>query len=103
MSQPASDLPRFVQIIGRYKALVGVLAALGLLGGAVFAALNPPVFTSQALVLLTPSCPAGAICGGPQFVSDDIGPRVLQPLPSGVRVASLVRWPRTFTGLVMRL
>src|SRR5579862_1893178 len=89
MSQPASDLPRFVQIIGRYKALIGILAALGLLGGAVFAALNPPVFTSQALILLTPSCPAGAICGGPQFVSDDIGPRVLQPLPSGVRVASL--------------
>jgi hypothetical protein len=89
MSQPASDLPRFVQIIGRYKALVGILAALGLLAGAVFAALNPPVFTSQALVLFTPSCPAGAICGGPQFVSDDIGPRVLQPLPSGVQVASL--------------
>jgi len=89
MSQPASDLPRFVQIIGRYKALVGILAALGLLAGAVFAALNPPVFTSQALVLLTPSCPAGAICGGPQFVSDNVGPRVLQPLPSGVQVASL--------------
>jgi hypothetical protein len=89
MSQPASDLPRFVQIIGRYKALAGILAALGLLAGAVFAALNPPVFTSQAHILFTPSCPAGAICGGPQFVSDDIGPRVLQPLPSGVQVASL--------------
>jgi hypothetical protein len=89
MSQPASDVPRFVQIIGRYKALVGILAALGLLAGAVFAALNPPVFTSRALVLFTPSCPAGAICGGPQFVSDDIGSRVLQPLPSGVQVKSL--------------
>ncbi len=89
MDQPAPDLPRFVQIIGRYKALVGILAALGLLAGAVFAALNPPVFTSQALVLFTPSCPAGAICGGPNFVSADIGPRVLQPLPSGVQVKSL--------------
>ena len=89
MNQPASDFPRFVQIIGRYRALIGVLAALGLLAGAVFAALNPPVFTSRALILLTPSCPAGAICGGPQFVSDNIGPRSLQPLPSGVRVGSL--------------
>jgi hypothetical protein len=89
MSQPASDFPRFVQIIGRYRALIGILAALGLLAGAVFAALNPPVFTSQALVAFTPSCPAGAICGGPEFVSDDIGPRVLQPIPSGVQVKSL--------------
>jgi hypothetical protein len=89
MSQPASDLPRFVQIIERYRALVGVMAVLGLLGGAVFAALNPPVFTSQALVLFTPSCPAGAICGGPLFVSDDIGSRSLPPLPSGVQVGPL--------------
>jgi hypothetical protein len=89
MSQPASDLPRFVQIIGRYRTLVGVMAALGLLAGAVFAALNPPVFTSQALILFTPSCPAGAICGGPLFVSDNIGPRLLPPLPSGVQVEPL--------------
>jgi hypothetical protein len=87
MSQPAADL--FVRTIGRYRTLVGVMAALGLLAGAVFAALNPPVFTSQALILFTPSCPAGAICGGPLFVSDDIGPRLLPPLPSGVQVASL--------------
>jgi hypothetical protein len=89
MSQPAADLPKFVRIIGRYRTLIGVMAALGLLAGAVFAALNPPVFTSQALILFTPSCPAGAICGGPLFVSDDIGPRLLPPLPSRVRVESL--------------
>jgi hypothetical protein len=89
MSQPPSDLPRFVQIIGRYRALVGIVAVLGLLAGAVFAALNPPVFTSQALVLFTPSCPAGAICGGPLFASDDIGSRTLPPLPSGIQVKTL--------------
>jgi hypothetical protein len=89
MSQPASDLPRFAQIIGRYRALVGIMAALGLLAGAVFAALNPPVFTGQALVLFTPSCPAGAICGGPLFVSDNIGPRLLPPIPNGVQVEAL--------------
>ena len=88
MNQP-SDVPRFVQIIGRYRALIGILAALGLLAGAVFAALNPPVFTSRALILMTPSCPAGAICGGPEFVTAVIGPRVLQPIPSGVQVESL--------------
>ena len=89
MSQPASDLPRFVQIIERYRTLVGVMAVLGLLAGAIFAALNPPVFTSRALLLFTPSCPAGAICGGPMFVSDNIGSRLLQPLPGGVQVEPL--------------
>ena len=87
MSQPAPDLPRFVQIIGRYRALVGIMAALGLLAGAVFAALNPPVYTSQALVLFAPSCPAGAICGGPLFASDPMRARLLdQSLPSGVQI-----------------
>jgi hypothetical protein len=89
VSQLASDLPRLMQIIGRYRALVGVMAVLGLLAGAVFAAFNPPVFTSQALILFTPSCPAGAICGGPLFVSDDIGSSLLPPLPGGVRIEPL--------------
>ena len=66
MDQQASDVPKFVQILRRYRALIGLMAALGLLAGAVFAVLNPPVFTSQALVIFPASdCPAGAICGGP--------------------------------------
>jgi hypothetical protein len=68
MSQQASNLPRPVQIIGRYKILVGMLALLGLLVGVILAVLNPPGSDSQALVVFTaPSCPAGAICGGPMF------------------------------------
>ena len=88
MSQQASDVPRFVQILGRYRVLIGIMAALGLLGGAVFAALNPPVFTSHALVVVPAPCPAGAICGGPLFASErpaNFGAR-LQSLPSGVQV-----------------
>jgi hypothetical protein len=89
MNQQASDVPRFVQILGRYRVLIGVMAALGLLGGAVFAALNPPVFTSRALVVVPAAgCPAGAICGGPLFAPGrpaDIGGRLLS-LPSGVQV-----------------
>lgn len=93
MSQQASDMPRFAQILGRYRTLIGVMAALGLLAGAVFAALNPPVFTSQALVQFPSwSCPGDAICGGPAFASDlpDYGgARLLQELPSGVQVKPL--------------
>jgi len=90
MSQQVSDVPRFVQIIGRYSALVGIMALLGLLGGAVFAALNPPVFTSRALVLMAPpSCPQGAICGGPSFSPGSRGARLLQSLPGGVQAKFL--------------
>jgi hypothetical protein len=90
MSQEAPDLPRFVQIIGQYRALVGVMALLGLFVGAIFAALNPPVFTSQALVqMAAPSCPNGAICGGPAFSMAYQGPRLLHSLPSGARIKSL--------------
>ena len=90
MNQQASDVPKFVQILRRYRALIGLMAALGLLAGAIFAVLNPPVFTSQALVIFPASdCPAGAICGGPLFApnrSDYIGAKLLQTLPSGVQI-----------------
>jgi hypothetical protein len=90
MNQQAADLPKFVQILARYRALIGLLAALGVLAGAVFAVLNPPTFTSQALVIFpASSCPAGAICGGPMFAPDKsafIGARLLQSLPGGVQI-----------------
>lgn len=86
MSQQEPDLPRFVQIIGRYKALVGTMAAVGLLAGLVFAALSSPLFTSQALVVVSPTCPSGAICGGPAFSPDDKQAGLLAGLPGGVQV-----------------
>ena len=90
MSQQASDLPRSVQILGRYKTLIGLLAALGLLGGALFAVLNPRQSATQATVVFaTPSCPAGAICGGPAFSPGSLGAPVTKAVPSGVQITSV--------------
>jgi len=90
MSQQDSELPRFAAILRRYRALIGIMAVLGLLAGAVFAALNPPVFTSQALVLFPAwPCPPTAFCAGPVFGPNRpayIGARLLQSLPGGVQL-----------------
>jgi hypothetical protein len=87
MSQQAADLPRSVQIIGRQRSLVGIMAVLGLLVGVVFAALTPSMFTSRALVQLgDPACPGGSICGGPLFSSGDIHPRLPGASPDGVQI-----------------
>lgn len=54
MSGQALNLRRSVQIIWRHRGLVGVVAALGLLAGAAYTALNPPTYLSSALVALSP-------------------------------------------------
>jgi hypothetical protein len=87
MSQQASDLPRSVQIIGRCWSLIGLVALLGALVGVVFAALNPPASSGQTLVVFeAPTCPAGAICGGPMFSPAFIEAMLLKQFPSGVQV-----------------
>jgi hypothetical protein len=90
MNQQAPEAPKFVQILRRYQTLIGLMTALGVLAGAIFAMVNPPVFTSQALVIFPATdCPAGAICGGPLFALDKsayLGGTLLQSLPSGVQV-----------------
>ena len=89
MSQQAPDLPRSVEIIGRYRALIGFVVLLGAFAGLVIGALNPPASTGQALVLFTaPACPAGAgaICGGPAFSPAYFQAMVLKEFPSGVQV-----------------
>ncbi len=87
MSQQASELPRSVQIIGRYRGLIGLVALLGALVGVVFAALNPPASSSQTLVVFSaPTCPAGGICGGPMFSPAFIEAMLLKQFPSGVQV-----------------
>lgn len=86
MNQQPADPPRFVQIIGRYRSLIGIMAVLGLLAGIVLAALNPAVFTSKALVSYQPVCPAGAICGGPEFALNGGTVKLPQTLTIGTQV-----------------
>jgi capsular polysaccharide biosynthesis protein len=50
MSQQALDLQRSMQIVRRHKVLVGIVVALGILGGAAYAVLKPPMLTSTALI-----------------------------------------------------
>ena len=59
MSQKALDLRRSMQILRRHKVLLGIVLVLGVLGGAAYAALKPPMLTSTALVALQPP-PASA-------------------------------------------
>jgi hypothetical protein len=87
MNQQAPDLPRSIQIIGRYWGLIGFVALLGALVGVFFAALNPPASSGQTLVVFTaPTCPGGGICGGPMFSPAFIQPMLLKQFPSGVQV-----------------
>jgi hypothetical protein len=90
MSQQESNLPRFLQTLGRFKLLIGCLAALGVLGGLVFAALNPVASTtSQAQVSFTApswSCPPGAICGTPIFEPGYVQGKLVKMYPNGVQI-----------------
>ena len=54
MSHQALDLRRSMQILRRHKVLVGIVVVLGILGGAAYAVLKPPMHTSTALVALQP-------------------------------------------------
>jgi capsular polysaccharide biosynthesis protein len=58
MSQQPLNLRTSAQIVRRYKALIGVSAAVGLIGGVGYASLNPPMLTSQALVVVPTSAAA---------------------------------------------
>jgi capsular polysaccharide biosynthesis protein len=55
MSEQALDLRRSVQIVRRHKILVSSFAVLGLLAGAGYAVLRPPMLTSNAIVALPSS------------------------------------------------
>ena len=90
MSQQESNLPRSLQTLGRFKLLIGCLAALGALGGLLFAAINPVASTtSQAQVSFTApswSCPPGAICGTPIFEPGYVQGKLVKMYPNGVQI-----------------
>jgi capsular polysaccharide biosynthesis protein len=54
MSQKALDLRKSTQTIRRHKLLVSIVVALGILGGAAYAVLKPPMLESAALIVLPP-------------------------------------------------
>jgi len=54
VSQKALDLRRSMQIARRRKVLIGIIVALGILGGSAYAVVKPAMFTSTALIALTP-------------------------------------------------
>ena len=54
MSQKALDLQSSMQIVRRRKVLVGILIALGILGGVAYAVVKPAMLSSTTLIALTP-------------------------------------------------
>jgi capsular polysaccharide biosynthesis protein len=52
MSQQALDLRRVIQIVRKHRKILGVVIAAGLLIGAAYAALKPPVKSGTALVVI---------------------------------------------------
>ncbi len=60
MSQQALDLRRSTRIVRRHKIILGVAALLGILAGAAYAVIHPPLLTSTALVVLPQSAQSSA-------------------------------------------
>ena len=52
MNQQPLNLRRSIEIVRRYRVLVGIVVALGAFGGLGYAALTPPMLTTQALVII---------------------------------------------------
>jgi capsular polysaccharide biosynthesis protein len=67
---------RSIRIVRRRRILVGAVAALGLLIGAVYAVVNPPMLTSTALVVVPQAVvsPSEAAAGAVPGVTGDTGP-----------------------------
>jgi capsular polysaccharide biosynthesis protein len=57
MSEQPLNLKRSLQILRQHRVLFGLIVMLGLFAGAGYAALNPPLYTDTALVVLSPSTP----------------------------------------------
>lgn len=55
-SQPM-NMRRSIQVIRRNRTLIGVVTAVGLLGGAAYGSINPPMQAAQTMVVLPTSAP----------------------------------------------
>jgi capsular polysaccharide biosynthesis protein len=91
------DLRRSLQIVRRHLAVVVIAAGLGLLAGAAYAELNPPIHQSTALVVLpssTNNTPTLVAVGSSNPVLDGALPKIrpamsLRTLRGRIQVASL--------------
>lgn len=70
MSEQPIDARRFLRIVRRHKAAVIIFAVLGVLAGAGYTILRPPMFTSKALVVV--SSPAQTSSGGTDIMPTQV-------------------------------
>ena len=77
MSQQALDLRRSVQVVRRHRKLFGAIVALGLLIGAAYAVLKPPMLTSTALVVLPQASAQNAQSASGASTGPDIATQVV--------------------------
>jgi hypothetical protein len=54
VSEQSMNSRRALQVARRYRVLIGIVAAVGFLGGAGYAIMTPPQFTSRSLVVVPP-------------------------------------------------
>jgi capsular polysaccharide biosynthesis protein len=60
MSTRQLSLREAFRIVRRNKTIIGIAFALGLVGGAAYGSINPPVFTAQSMVLVQTSAATAA-------------------------------------------
>ena len=84
MSQQALDLRRSTQIVRQHKVLVGIVVALGILGGVAWGVLKPPMFTSTALIAL----PASASIQGSNGSGQALTPNGTDPFTATQEVVA---------------
>jgi capsular polysaccharide biosynthesis protein len=78
MNHQPLNLRRSLQIVRRNKTLIGVTVAIGLLGGAGYGSVNPPMLTAQSLVVLPTSAPPMAT----EIVIAESAPVLADALPA---------------------
>jgi len=108
MNRQGMSLRTCIWVVRRYKILVSVFVALGILGGGAYVMLNPPEVTSEAVVVI-PGASAPAMSTDVVVATSDpvltaalpqISPSLsLQQLRTSVQVASLTSSLIQVTGI----
>src|ERR1700733_10719180 len=88
MSEQVMDLRRFGRIVRRHRRLVGTVAVLGLVLGAAFAVLRPPMLTSKVVVVY-PDSAASIVTQVIVATSDPVLSGALPDIKPSVSLSSL--------------